>query len=38
MPILVVGYAMAVFVRDNRRGSTFFRTVFFLPYVIGLST
>ncbi|HZZ95468.1 MAG TPA: sugar ABC transporter permease [Jatrophihabitantaceae bacterium] len=38
VPILVVGYAMAVFVRDNRRGSTFFRTVFFLPYVIGLST
>jgi multiple sugar transport system permease protein len=38
VPILLVGYAMAVFVRDNRRGATFFRTVFFLPYVIGLST
>lgn len=38
VPILVFGYAMAVFVRDNKRGATFFRTVFFLPYVIGLST
>lgn len=37
-PILVVGYAMASLVRDNRRGSTFFRTSFFLPYVIGLTT
>ncbi|MCI2237140.1 sugar ABC transporter permease [Paenibacillus sp. TRM 82003] len=38
LPILVVGYALAVVVRSNRRGSTFFRTVFFLPYVIGLTT
>jgi multiple sugar transport system permease protein len=37
-PILVVGYLMAVLVRRNRRGSTVLRTVFFLPYVIGLST
>ncbi|WP_298806807.1 carbohydrate ABC transporter permease [uncultured Pseudokineococcus sp.] len=37
-PILVVGYLMAVVVRANRRGSTALRTLFFLPYVIGLST
>jgi multiple sugar transport system permease protein len=29
---------MAVLVRSNRRGSVFFRTAVFLPYVIGLST
>lgn len=38
LPILVVGYLMAVVVRANRRGSGLLRTVFFLPYVIGLST
>jgi multiple sugar transport system permease protein len=38
LPILVVGYLMAVLVRANRRGSTMLRTLFFLPYVIGLST
>jgi multiple sugar transport system permease protein len=38
LPILVGGYLMAVVVRANRRGSTALRTVFFLPYVIGLST
>jgi multiple sugar transport system permease protein len=38
LPILVVGYLMAVVVRANRRGSTVLRTIFFLPYVIGLST
>ncbi len=37
-PIFVIGYAMAVLVRSNRRGSVFFRTAVFLPYVIGLST
>jgi multiple sugar transport system permease protein len=37
-PILVVGYALAVFVRSNRVGSTFFRTCFFLPFIIGLTT
>jgi multiple sugar transport system permease protein len=36
--ILVVGYLMAVVVRANRRGSTLLRTIFFLPFVIGLST
>ena len=38
LPILVVGYLMAVVVRANRRGSTALRTLFFLPFVIGLST
>jgi multiple sugar transport system permease protein len=38
IPILVVGYALAVLVRSNRRGSVFLRTAFFLPYVVGLST
>src|SRR3954469_6323770 len=38
VPILVVGYLMAVIVRANRRGSGVLRTIFFLPYVIGLST
>jgi len=38
LPILVVGYLMAVVVRANRRGSTALRTIFFLPFVIGLST
>lgn len=38
LPILVVGYLMAVVVRADRRGSTLLRTLFFLPYVIGLST
>jgi len=38
VPILVLGYVLAVVVRSNRRGSTLFRTVFFLPYVIGLTT
>ncbi|MGI8880785.1 MAG: carbohydrate ABC transporter permease [Jatrophihabitans sp.] len=37
-PIFLIGYAMAVLVRSNRRGSVFFRTAVFLPYVIGLST
>jgi multiple sugar transport system permease protein len=38
LPILVLGYALAVFVRRGRRGATAFRTAFFLPYVIGLAT
>jgi multiple sugar transport system permease protein len=37
-PIFILGYALAVLVRSNRRGSVFFRTAVFLPYVIGLST
>ena len=38
LPILVIGYFMAVVVRANRPGSTALRTIFFLPYVIGLTT
>ncbi|GGK77685.1 carbohydrate ABC transporter permease [Mangrovihabitans endophyticus] len=38
LPILVTGYLMAVLVRGGRRGATLLRTLFFLPYVIGLST
>ena len=38
IPILVLGYALAVLVRSRRRGSTLLRTVFFLPFVVGLST
>jgi len=38
VPILVVGYGLAVLIRSNRRGSVFLRTAFFLPYVIGLPT
>jgi len=37
-PIFVLGYALAILVRSNRRGSVFLRTAIFLPYVIGLST
>lgn len=36
VPILAVGYGLAVLVRTNRRGAVFFRTLFFLPYVVGL--
>jgi multiple sugar transport system permease protein len=36
IPIFVVGYALAVFVRANRRGTTVFRTLIFLPYIVGL--
>lgn len=37
-PIFLLGYAFALLVRSNRRGSVLFRTAIFLPYVIGLST
>jgi multiple sugar transport system permease protein len=37
VPILVLGYALAVLVRRKRRGSTLLRTVF-VPFVVGLST
>jgi multiple sugar transport system permease protein len=36
IPIFVVGYALAVFVRSNRPGTTLFRTLIFLPYIVGL--
>lgn len=38
VPILVIGYALAVLVRSRRRGATLLRTVFFLPFVVGLTT
>jgi multiple sugar transport system permease protein len=38
VPIFVLGYLMALLVRSNRRGAVFFRTAFFLPYIIGLAT
>jgi multiple sugar transport system permease protein len=36
--IFIVGYGLAVLVRRRRRGSTLLRTLFFLPYVVGLVT
>jgi multiple sugar transport system permease protein len=38
VPILVVGYLLAVFTRSRRFGSTLFRTCFFLPFIVGIST
>jgi multiple sugar transport system permease protein len=38
IPVFVVGYALAVFVRANRPGSTLFRTLIFIPYIVGLVT
>jgi multiple sugar transport system permease protein len=37
-PIFLVGYAMAALVRSGRFGSVFFRTAFFLPFIVGLAT
>lgn len=37
-PVLfVLGFALALFIRRSSRGSAFFRTVFFTPYVIGFA-
>lgn len=36
-PIFVIGYGLAMLTRSNRRGSTVFRTLFFLPYIVGLT-
>jgi multiple sugar transport system permease protein len=38
LPILVVGYGLAILVRSNRRGSSVFRTLIFLPFIVGLTT
>ncbi|MGH3400402.1 MAG: carbohydrate ABC transporter permease [Streptosporangiaceae bacterium] len=38
VPIFVVGYGLAVFVRGSRPASTTFRTLIFLPYIVGLVT
>jgi len=37
IPIFVLAYLLAMFVRSNRRGAVIFRTLFFLPYVVGLT-
>src|SRR6202050_254736 len=36
--IFIVGYGLAVLVRRRRRGSAVLRTLFLLPYVVGLVT
>jgi multiple sugar transport system permease protein len=38
IPILVVGYLLAVFVRSGKPASPLFRTLIFLPYIVGLTT
>jgi multiple sugar transport system permease protein len=38
LPILALGYVLAVLVRSRRRGAALLRTVFFLPFVVGLTT
>jgi multiple sugar transport system permease protein len=38
LPILIVGYWLAVLVRSNRRGTTLIRTLIFLPFIVGLTT
>lgn len=38
LPILLVGYGLALLVRSRRPGAIIFRTIFFLPYVVGLAT
>jgi len=37
-PIVVFGYLLAAFVRSSRPGTRIFRTLFFLPTVVGLTT
>jgi multiple sugar transport system permease protein len=36
--IFLVGYGLATLLRANRFGARVFRTIFFLPFVIGLTT
>jgi multiple sugar transport system permease protein len=36
VPVFLLGYALAVFVRANRPGASVFRTLIFLPYIVGL--
>ena len=38
VPILVIGYLLALFVRGNRFGATLFRTCIFLPFIVGITT
>jgi multiple sugar transport system permease protein len=37
-PIFLVGYGLAVLLRSNRPGAQIFRTLYFLPFVVGLTT
>lgn len=37
VPIFVLGYLLAMFVRTKRGGAVLFRTLLFLPYVVGLT-
>jgi multiple sugar transport system permease protein len=37
-PIFLLGYALAALLRANRFGSGVFRTIYFLPFVVGLTT
>jgi multiple sugar transport system permease protein len=37
-PIFLVGYGLAALLRANRFGAKIFRTIFFLPFVVGLTT
>jgi multiple sugar transport system permease protein len=38
LPIFFLGYGLALLLRANRVGSRVFRTLFFLPFVVGLTT
>ncbi len=38
LPIFLVGYGLALLLRSNRAGARIFRTMFFLPFVVGLTT
>jgi multiple sugar transport system permease protein len=38
LPILILGYGLALLVRANRPGSAVFRTLIFLPFIVGLTT
>jgi multiple sugar transport system permease protein len=37
-PIFLLGYGLALLLRANRFGARVFRTIFFLPFVVGLTT
>jgi multiple sugar transport system permease protein len=37
-PIFLVGYGLAALLRSNRFGAKVFRTLFFMPFVVGLTT
>ncbi len=37
-PIFLLGYGLALLLRSNRPGAKIFRTLYFLPFVVGLTT